>query len=36
MRMAWKLRVAGWILSLPRGITEAINSANSAVRVKGC
>ncbi|KAG1434348.1 hypothetical protein G6F55_014555 [Rhizopus delemar] len=36
MRMAWKLRVAGWILSLPRGITEAISSASSAVRVNGC
>src|SRR5690606_13797374 len=35
IRIAWKLRVAGWILSLPRGITDAISSASCAVRVIG-
>ena len=34
MRIAWKLRVAGWILLSPRGITEAISSASCAVRVE--
>ena len=41
IRIAWKLRVAGWIRllsvpGLPRGITEAIRSASCAVRVNGC
>ena len=36
MRIAWKLRVAGWIFWSPRGTTEAISSASCAVRVIGC
>src|SRR5690606_8906177 len=40
MRMAWKLRVAGWIrllsaCPLPRGTTEAISAASCAVRTIG-
>src|SRR5690606_33843856 len=35
MRMAWKERVAGWILESPRGITDAISSASCAVRSSG-
>ena len=35
MRMAWKLRVAGWILPSPRPSTEAIRSASWPVRCRG-
>jgi hypothetical protein len=35
MRIAWKLRVAGWILPAPRPTIEAISSASCAVRVIG-